>query len=134
VFKRASVGLDLNGLDVFTDGHNWEVFADPMFEKVFFNLLDNSLRHGGQVTRLSLETEERNGHLSLIYSDDGNGIPMEDKQRIFEMGFGKHTGLGLFLVKAILEITQCNIEEVGGDNDGARFVISVPTDSYRQPC
>jgi PAS domain S-box-containing protein len=134
VFKRASVGLDLNGLDVFTDGDNWEVFADPMFEKVFFNLLDNSLRHGGQVTRLSLETEERNGHLSLIYSDDGNGIPKEDKQKIFEMGFGKHTGLGLFLVKAILEITQCSIDEVGGDNDGARFVITVPTDCYRQPC
>jgi PAS domain S-box-containing protein len=134
VFKRASVGLDLTGLDVYMDGNDWEVFADPMFEKVFYNLLDNSLRHGGQVTRLSLEAGELDGHLTLSYADDGTGIPQGDKERIFEMGFGKHTGLGLFLVKAILEITQCSIDEEGGENEGARFVIRVPPDCYRRPC
>lgn len=134
IFKRASVGLDLTGLDVYMDGNDWEVFADPMFEKVFYNLLDNSLRHGGQVTRLSLEAGECDGNLDLIYADDGIGIPRGDKERIFEMGFGKHTGLGLFLVKAILEITQCSIDEEGGENEGARFVIRVPPDCYRRPC
>jgi len=134
IFKRASVGLDLTGLDVYMDGNDWEVFADPMFEKVFYNLLDNSLRHGGQVTRLSLEAGECAGNLDLIYADDGIGIPKGDKERIFEMGFGKHTGLGLFLVKAILEITQCSIDEEGGENEGVRFVIKVPPDCYRRPC
>jgi signal transduction histidine kinase len=92
------------------------------------------LRHGGQITRLSLEAGELDGHLALTYTDDGTGIPQGDKERIFEMGFGKHTGLGLFLVKAILEITQCSIDEEGGENEGARFVIRVPPDCYRRPC
>ncbi len=38
-----------------------EIFADPMFEKVFFNLFDNAARHGEHVTRVSISFEQRNG-------------------------------------------------------------------------
>jgi len=69
--------------------------------------------------------------LSLIIEDDGVGIAAGDKSRIFERGFGKNTGLGLFLTKEILAITGITIRETGTPGSGARFEITVPKGTYR---
>ena len=50
---------------------------------------------------------------------------------IFEKGFGKNTGLGLFLIKEILAITGMTIQETGVPGKGARFEITVPKGHYR---
>jgi len=50
---------------------------------------------------------------------------------IFEQGFGKHTGLGLFLSREILAITGSTIIENGTPGKGARFEITVPKGMYR---
>ena len=63
--------------------------------------------------------------------DDGIGIPVHDKELIFERGFGKNTGLGLFLSREILSITNISIREVGEFQHGARFEINVPQGVYR---
>jgi signal transduction histidine kinase len=68
---------------------------------------------------------------SLIIEDDGVGIPAGDKSRIFERGFGKNTGLGLFLTKEILAITGITIRETGIPGSGARFEITVPKGTWR---
>jgi signal transduction histidine kinase len=47
-------------------------------------------------------------------------------ERIFEQGFGKNTGLGLFLSREILAITGITITENGVPGKGARFEITVP--------
>lgn len=44
---RAKEGLSLRGITVETDCPALEVFADPLITKVFFNLMDNAVRHGG---------------------------------------------------------------------------------------
>ena len=51
--------------------------------------------------------------LIIIIADNGAGISTEDKQHLFEHGFGKHTGLGLFLSREILSITGITISETG---------------------
>jgi signal transduction histidine kinase len=114
------------------DRKDLEVYADPMFLKVFFNLIDNAVRHGGRTAiTLRFSSQENGGGLVIVCEDDGVGIGMEDKQHLFEQGFGKHTGLGLFLSREILSITGITIQENGTPGKGARFEISVPKGAYR---
>ncbi len=103
-----------------------EVFADPLLEKVFFNLYDNSLRHGEHVTGIRVSVMEPGGEFIIVVEDNGVGIPAKDKERIFERGVGKNTGLGLFLAREILAITSMTIRETGEPGKGARFEILVP--------
>jgi len=110
-----------------------EVFSDPMLQKVFFNLFDNSLRHGGHVRQLKVTCREEEGGLKILWEDDGIGIPLEEKERVFERGYGKNTGLGLFLVREILGITGITIVETGTPGKGAIFEMSVPRGVYRYP-
>lgn len=107
------------------------VFSDPMLEKVFFNLLDNSIRHGQRVSKIRISARREGDDLIVAWEDDGAGIPGEEKERIFERGFGKHTGLGLFLSREILAITGISIRETGIPGSGARFEITVPAGGYR---
>jgi PAS domain S-box-containing protein len=107
------------------------IFADPMLRKVFNNLYDNALRHGERVTEIRVRCDKTPGGLTLVWEDDGVGIPRSEKERIFERGFGKHTGLGLFLVREILGITGITIRETGSPGHGARFEMTVPEDRYR---
>ncbi len=118
-------------IKVITNVHDVRIFADPLFERVIYNLMDNAVRHGGNVTTIRFDSEERDNGLVLICEDDGTGIPLEEKEKIFERGYGKHTGLGLFLVREILEITGVSISETGTPGKGARFEIRVPAGMYR---
>ena len=109
-----------------------EVLADPLLEKVFVQLISNSIRHGERVKQISLSTMQYGmGDIAIVYEDDGVGVHEIDKARIFEKGFGKHTGLGLFLASEILSITGITIKESGIYGKGARFEIIVPKGKYR---
>ncbi len=116
----------------YCDCNMFEIFADPMVERVFDNLIDNSLRHGEHVNNISVRCVESGTNLEIIYQDDGVGIPVDLKSRIFERGFGKNTGMGLFLVREILELTGITIIENGLHGSGARFEMVVPRESYRR--
>jgi PAS domain S-box-containing protein len=108
-----------------------EVFADPLIVKVFFNLMDNAVRHGNKITTIRFLIEERDGVHVVVCEDDGDGIVAEEKERIFERGFGKNTGLGLALSKEILDITGITISETGEPGKGARFEMAVPRGAWR---
>jgi PAS domain S-box-containing protein len=108
-----------------------EIYADALIEKVFYNLIENSLRHGGGVTHMSFSFEEEQNGAVIKYRDDGEGISLEYKQKLFRRGFGKHTGLGLFLSREILSITGITITENGEPQKGVCFEIHVPKGGYR---
>jgi PAS domain S-box-containing protein len=108
-----------------------QVFADAMLEKVFFNLLDNSLRHGKHVTEIRVSYSNEGTDLVVVWEDNGIGIAADEKERIFEQGFGKNTGLGMFLAREILTLTGITIRETGEPGSGARFEIVVPEGAYR---
>ncbi|MDN7025223.1 PAS domain-containing sensor histidine kinase [Methanoculleus sp. FWC-SCC1] len=131
VVRKALASHTLGEIAVDLDIPAVEIYADPMVEKAFANLLDNTLRHGETVTKVRFTCTESRGDLSLIYEDDGVGIQDCDKKRIFQRGFGKQTGLGLFLVREILSITGLAIREEGVPGEGARFAVSVPRGLYR---
>jgi signal transduction histidine kinase len=108
-----------------------EIFADPLLEKVFFNLYDNSLRHGERVTEIHVSHRFSGSDCIIMVEDDGVGVPVNDKEHIFDRGVGKHTGLGLFLAREILAITGITIHETGEPGKGARFEIYVQKGEYR---
>lgn len=109
----------------------YEIYADPMLERVFDNLLENSMRHGEHVKDIYLSCAESQNDLEIIYEDNGIGIPIEDKNRIFKRGYGKNTGMGLFLVREILQLTGISIYETGEYGKGVRFEILIPAESFR---
>ena len=109
-----------------------EIFADPMIDKVFFNLFDNAVKHGGRVTTVSIRCEQKGEDLVITFADNGIGIPVREKQKIFEKGYGKNTGFGLFLVREILAITGITIRETGKRGRGAVFEITVPKGGFRK--
>jgi PAS domain S-box-containing protein len=137
----APVWQDLGGLlqecssagkiPVIYDITNLQIYADPLISKVFYNLYDNAVRHGVQVTEIHVRAQERDSDMVIIWEDDGVGVLQNEKEKIFNRGFGKNTGLGLFLVREILSITGMSILENGETGKGARFEILLPSGSYR---
>lgn len=111
-------------------------FADPLFPRVFSNLLENARRHGERVTTIRIAAQEGETGLVITVEDDGIGIPADQKERIFEPGFGRHTGYGLYLAREVLAIGGFSIRETGDPGKGARFEIHIPGGRYlhRQTC
>jgi PAS domain S-box-containing protein len=108
-----------------------EIYADPLLEKVFYNLFDNAFRHGDGISRIRISSRKKGADLCLYFEDDGIGIPAEDKERVFSRGFGKNTGLGLFITREILGLTLIEVRETGEYRKGACFEFRVPDSSFR---
>jgi CheY-like chemotaxis protein len=122
--------VDTRDVDVHIETGDLQIFADRMLEKVFLNLMDNSIRHGEKVKNIWVRSRPANKGVEVTFEDDGIGVPISEKEKIFELGYGKHTGLGLYLVREILSITDISISENGSVGKGVRFVMHVPTGSY----
>jgi K+-sensing histidine kinase KdpD len=131
--RESAAILPLDGVKLVLDLGYTQIFADPLLNRVFYNLMENSLRHGRDVTEIRCHCEKHPDGLLIVYEDNGVGIPPKDKVRIFSKGIGKNSGLGLFLIKEILAITRITIRENGEPGEGARFELLVPEDMYRQP-
>lgn len=108
------------------------IYADPLLPRIFYNLIDNSLRHGGpKLSRIRLSAVQAGDDLMLVYEDNGVGIPAEDKENIFLSGYGAGAGFGLYLAREILRFTGITIRESGTPGKGVRFEILVPKGRFR---
>jgi PAS domain S-box-containing protein len=123
--KEALVGLDLRDIAVEADLSKMEIFADPMLDRVFHNLIDNACKHGNGVKTVRIHYERSDDGLRLICEDDGIGVPEDKKERMFSGGHG------LQMVRDILEITGMTISEKGEYGKGASFEINIPTGKFR---
>ena len=132
VVRSAGAGLPAGDIRIEAGDPDLEIYADPLLEKVFYNLIDNALRYGGAgMTRIRISHQLAGEELIIAVEDDGEGIRQEDKSRLFTKGFGRHTGLGLYLSREILSITGIGITEDGEPGKGARFAITVPEGEFR---
>ena len=133
IIRHASTELDHEDVTIEDECWNLEIFADPLLVKVVYNLMDNVLRHGGEASVIRFRYKDEGNNLLLIAEDNGVGVRVQDKEKIFEKGFGKNTGFGLFLVREILAITGMTIGETGFPGKGAQFTIYIPYGNYRFP-
>ncbi|MDQ1371863.1 MAG: domain S-box protein [Candidatus Thermoplasmatota archaeon] len=133
-FRRAASNIELKGVRAVAELTDIEVFSDPMLEKVFYNLIDNSLKHGERTTKVAFSYSIGPEGMRLVYRDDGVGVPPSDKTTIFERSTADREGrrgYGLYLAREILGITGITLSETGAYGEGARFVLSVPRGKYR---
>jgi PAS domain S-box-containing protein len=128
---RARSALPVGHLRVDVSFRGLEVKADPLFEKVFYNLVDNTLRHGEGATSVHIWSEEEGDGIRIVYEDDGAGISAEAREHLFERGHGKNTGLGLSLCRDILSIAGIRMTEASILGQGARFELRVPAGAFR---
>jgi PAS domain S-box-containing protein len=130
VIQKTVQLLDLQGIGMEIGFQELKVFADPMLERVFYNLIQNAVTHGGKITTITFSAKKHPEGVVIVCEDDGVGIPDLEKELIFKRGYGKNTGLGLFLIREILSITGMSIKENGTSGKGARFEILVPNAIY----
>ena len=111
---------------------NLEIFADPLLEKAFQGLLENSVKHGGHVSEIRVSHTVTPDWVTVVFEDNGIGISAEKKERIFLRGEGARASVrGLFFVQEILSITGIIIRENGEPGKGARFEMTVPKEAWR---
>ena len=102
------------------------VLADSLLQHLFYNLVDDTIKHSEHATQIRIFFTEYDFQLNLVYEDNGIGIPETEKKKIFQEGYGKGTGYGLYLIRKICETYGWTIEETGKPNEGARFVMTIP--------
>ncbi|MBN1166205.1 MAG: PAS domain S-box protein [Methanospirillaceae archaeon] len=111
-----------------------EIFADPLIGRVFYNLLENALRHGGEgLSTICVDYLSMGDDLVLCFKNDGEPVPEHERDIIFQRGIGKNTGLGLFLVREILTITGMTISVSQKASWNVIFEIRIPHGKYRIP-
>ena len=93
------------------------------------NLVQNAIQHGGRRGRITVHVGRASG---ITVTDEGGGIPHEERSRIFEPfhrvhGHGKGFGLGLNLVQEIVRLHGGQITVLEGPTGGAAFRLSFPT-------
>lgn len=111
--------------------------GDPeRLHQAIVNLLDNAVRYGGGDAFVRIEGRCRDRRLRVEISDDGPGIPVAERARVFERFYrADHApvthrggaGLGLAIVRSIVELHSGVIRAEGNQPQGCRMVIELPS-------
>ncbi len=125
--------ISISEVQYHLEMENLEIFADPLLEKVCQRIFENSVKHGGHVTRIRVWHRITPDGVIIVFEDNGIGIPCEKKEQIFVRGdFGARDSMrSLVFVREILDITGIAIHENGEPGKGARFEMNVPDGAYR---
>jgi two-component system, OmpR family, sensor kinase len=129
-------------LEPVAGGHDISVAAPPgarvdgardELHRLVLNLMENALRHTDPGTAVEATVERRNGEVVLSVEDDGPGIALDQREKVFERfyrGSGDRSGssgLGLSIVRAVAESHSGSVRlEEPLDGRGARFVVRLP--------
>ena len=138
------VGTALRRAGKILAGHRIEVENAPdlpsldldavLFEQALFNLLDNAAKYAPAGTTIRVQSWQDNGCVRLQVLDEGDGIPPEDVERIFDKFYrakkGDHvragTGLGLVISRGFVEAMGGSLTASNRtDRRGAAFTVSL---------
>jgi len=103
-----------------------KVKGGPLLNTVFSNLIENSIKHA-RCDKIRIKDECEGDECVITIEDDGKGIPDDPKEKIYERGFKKGenagSGLGMYLVKEIVENYGGSVEVKNSELGGARFEV-----------
>lgn len=106
-----------------------------LVEQVLNNLLSNAMQHTPDNCSINISTSMKNDLLTIIVSDNGNGIPSHALETVFEKFYRLPqsktggSGLGLSIVKGIVEAHAGTVKVENNENGGASFIIDIPAET-----
>ena len=121
---------------------NFLIYCDSYMMKIaFINLFTNSIKYSEpNGVNVNVSSIINNEHCQILISDQGIGIPMIERTRIFEKFYRvgnektrsrSGSGLGLYLVKQILQLHDARIEVRANNPKGSTFVINFNASDFR---
>ncbi len=110
------------------------LISDPnMLRNILINLISNAIKFSDEGKLIKLFYEKQNGNTIISVSDEGMGIPEEEQKHLFTRFYRAEnvtniqgTGLGLYIVKKMVELLKGNITFVSKINQGTTFTITIP--------
>jgi signal transduction histidine kinase len=101
--------------------------------QVFANLLDNALKYTPEGGRVTITTRNEPGQVVVTFRDTGIGVPPEEQDKIWTRLYRgdksrsqRGLGLGLSLVKAVVEAHQGKVTVISEPGEGAEFTVVLP--------
>ena len=131
--QNKKISINIKKKIVSKNGH-FILGIENRLEQVIANLLDNSVSFSDNNKKIEIEIEENLGNLVVLIKDQGPGFSETSPQKIFKRfysnrpkSFGKHSGLGLNIVKNIVELHKGTISASNRPNKaGAQVEVLLP--------
>ena len=132
-YKITSDGFELT-TDIASDLPPVSIDRDAISQAVL-NLVNNAVKYSDDVKKISVRVRRRDGFVAIEVADSGIGIPRSEQEKIFEKFYRvstglvhdtKGSGLGLALVKHIVEAHKGKIQLESAPGRGSRFTILIP--------
>nr|MDA3881414.1 sensor histidine kinase [Prolixibacteraceae bacterium] len=130
LIRLKSINININ-----INNEHYTIVDKDIITRVFVNLLSNSVRFTPYKGKISISTSEEESHIIFKISDNGPGIPEDQKELIFKK-FGQYisnvgsqkgtTGIGLTFCKLALEAHGGSIHYKTSEEDGTTFYCSLP--------
>jgi len=120
IFEKREIETECDKKDIHVKG-------GPLIEELFSNIIDNAIKHA-DCDLLKISAEVLENKVEVRIEDDGKGIPDKVKNKLFRRGYKSGetagSGLGLYIVKKIVDSYNGDIEVKDSDLGGVCFVIS----------
>ncbi|AFS79626.1 signal transduction histidine kinase [Gottschalkia acidurici 9a] len=127
--KNMSIVFDTNIEECF-------VLCDgDIIERIMLNLISNSLKYGKDHGNILVNIVDDDDHISIFFEDDGPGIPKDSLDSIFDRfvqvdksftRISEGSGLGLPLVKSLVELLDGSISLTSVEGEGCKYKITFP--------
>lgn len=127
--SQKQISIQITGLDCCVEGQ------DRLLERVFYNLIENAIKYSASGTSIRVKIEKFPEKTQVTVADQGEGIPKEYRDQIFEPFFRIDksrsraiggSGLGLAVCRKILERHHADISVTSNEPSGCIFKIDFP--------
>lgn len=134
VIMDLSIYIDEKHLRVSEEGDRPQIIgSDLLMYRVFYNLIENAIKYNVDGGYINIYINENSDYVVIKVEDSGCGIESE-KKKIFEAFYRERragnesngVGLGLHLVKKIIELHSGKIEVRDGEKVGTQFIVTIP--------
>ncbi|MEL7428558.1 MAG: ATP-binding protein [Pseudomonadota bacterium] len=130
VIERQAAKHDILKFDILVPDDLRTAIPDESLSIILGNLADNSSKHGASNIRIEAHLSA-NGMIELLFSDDGEGISLANRDKVLEMFFTTRretggTGMGLNIIQSVLRVHGGSISVGNADDAGALFRIFMP--------
>ena len=141
VIEAVNLAVDDAGQSIEADDHSLAILGDrQLLRQALVNLVDNALKYGKPGQRIRLSADEVASAVRLAVEDEGPGIPVAERARIFEpyerlvrdqTSERTGTGLGLAVVRHIAHVCGGRVWIDESYTNGTRAVIELPASILR---